>query len=186
MAGGRWAFNDNTELHRFLGMMDTIKARRGFASVFDEGKLEPLVKRFGFPIMEFVIDACMENEWFRPGQWEELAIECLPPYDIEKVKWAVKRMQGRQNYSIDTVRMILRGEMPAYRKASMQLAADKPGGTKKAPKYPSPEGLHTYATAQSWMITEGKSDVAVTDYFELAGRDQEFGYALLRLKSEYR
>lgn len=179
----------NDERKRFQEILDTVKARKNYVSQFDVNELLTLYKKYGHDVLLFAITKCMANDWLKTERWSALA-DLVAEFGIEKVAWAVKRMNGRENHSIDTVEGLLRGTIKPYRdaKGQMEDRAPKPLSDTARQRliYPTKEGVHLQQTATKWLHDNQKSLTYWQDFFDPAGTDPLFGWPLYQLKSEYR
>ena len=177
----------NDERKKFQDILDTIKSRKNFVSQFDIAALLQLHKKHGHDVLQFAIEMSMANDWLKPMRWESLC-EITAEFGIERTTWAIKRLNGRENHSIDTVLGLLRGTIQPHREVKGHSDPPRPLNDTARQRliYPTKAGLHLRHTAAKWLHDRDHAVTYWQDYFEPAGTDPLFGWPLYQLKSEYR
>lgn len=180
---GSWTDLKQEQMAEYTKLRELYQAGKTHVSMLEQSIMIDLYKQHGYDVMYATIEACCLNGWTKVDKVRQLA-PMMEKFGVVKAKWAIERMNGLENHSLDTVRGILDGSIPAFRK--------KPGVTEparaKRMEYPTPDGVHTEATAARWMHKQGvpPSTDAWKEYFDLCGEDQVYHCKLYKLKAEYR
>ena len=162
-------------------LIELVKSRKGYCSQFDQVQLIELYKKFGPEVLLPTLKHSMANDWLRSSEWHLLAA-LFARYGTERTEWAIARMAGRKNYSIDTVSGILRNEIAAHRKPQ----GTEPVARKRPVERPWPPEGHLYLKheVQRWLSEHDHPAAEVWEYFDRAGVDPN-GFTILKLKGEY-